>query len=241
METIQNEMKVAILGNGLLGSELHKKTEWDLISREEHKLDITEIGDPEKKSYHRMHDISKKYDVLINCMADTDTYSTDKESHWNTNYKGAADLVHWCNVHNTKLVHISTDYVYVNGTGLNSEEDIPVHHESWYAYTKLLADGYVQLRAKDYLLVRCSHKPNPFPYQVAFNDLEGNFDYVDVIAAQIIELIQKKESGIWNLGTPLKTMYDLAKQTSPEVLQSECTLQGIPKKISMDLSKLNKK
>lgn len=233
-------MKVTILGNGLLGQELHKQTSWELISRETHGLDITEIGDNTKTAFDRMSKIALESDVIINCMGNTDTYSENRQEHWDVNYKGAADLVHWCNVHNTKLVQISTDYVYANSSGIPSEEDVPVHQESWYAYTKLLADGYVQLRSNDYLLVRCSHKPNPFPYEVAFDDVEGNFDYVDVIATQIIELIKDEESGIWNVGTPLKTIYELAKQTEPDVIQGTCVQDSMPKKISMDLTKLGK-
>ena len=29
-----------------------------------------------------------------------------------------------------------------------SEEDVPVHNNTWYGYTKLLSDGLVQLRCE---------------------------------------------------------------------------------------------
>ena len=34
-------MKILILGNGLLGSEIQKQTGWDLISRKKDGFDIT--------------------------------------------------------------------------------------------------------------------------------------------------------------------------------------------------------
>jgi dTDP-4-dehydrorhamnose reductase len=100
-------MKVLVLGDGLLGSEIVKQTNWDYISRKKDGFDIT-------KNDFNFHG----YDVIINCIAFTNTYSNDKENNWNVNYKAVADLVDYCNNQNIKLVHISTDYVYTNS---NSE------------------------------------------------------------------------------------------------------------------------
>ena len=73
-------MKILVLGDGLLGSEIVKQTGWDCISRKKDGFDIRAI----KSSYHSfgLH----RYNVIINCIAHTDTYSDNKELHWNINY-----------------------------------------------------------------------------------------------------------------------------------------------------------
>jgi dTDP-4-dehydrorhamnose reductase len=219
-------MKVLVLGDGLLGSEIIKQTNWDYISRKKDGFDITK----DEFNFYG-------YDVIVNCIAFTNTYSNDKESNWNVNYKAVADLVGYCNNHNIKLVHISTDYVYTNSVSNASEEDIPIHGNNWYSYTKLLADAYIELKSQDYLILRESHKPNPFPYDNAWINLIGNFDYVNKIAEIIINLIKLEENGIINVGTDLKTIYDLAIETNKNVKATLKPKQA-PEDVSLDLTKL---
>ena len=221
-------MKVLVLGDGLLGSEIVKQTNWDYISRKKDGFDIT------KNDFN-----FDGYDVIINCIAFTNTYSNDKESNWNINYKAVADLVDYCNNFNIKLIHISTDYVYTNSNAEVSENDIPVHGNNWYSYTKLLADAYVELKSNNYLICKGTHKPNPFPYEKAWVDQWGNFDYVDVISSLIINLVMSNNFGIFNIGTEFKSMFDLAKQTNKNVKPSEKP-DHVPNDTSMDISKLKK-
>ena len=69
-----------------------------------------------------------------------------------------------------------------------TENDIPIHSDNWYSYTKLLADAYIELRSKNYLICRETHKPKPFPYESAWVDQIGNFDYIDKISGRKIIL-----------------------------------------------------
>lgn len=220
-----------ILGDGLLGKELHKQTGWDFISRNSSGLDF----DTDFQKYCLKID---EYDVIINCIAFTKTYSEDKETHWALNFKRVCDLTDFCFSRKKKLIHISTDYVYSNSIEKASEEDVPVHCRNWYGYTKLLGDGYVQLRSWRYLLIRTSFKPNPFPYPKAIITQVGNFDYVDIIAEKIIKLIRTGKDGVFNIGTEEKTIYELAKETNPEVLMSFDTIhETMPLNISMNCDK----
>jgi len=202
-------MKVLILGDGLLGSEIKNQTGWDSISRKTHTFDFNIITS--------VYQYLKEYDVILNCIAYTNTYDKNKENHWNINYKAVSRLTDWCSENNKKLVHISTDFVYANNSNVPSEDDVPVHAENWYSYTKLLADGYIELKGNDYLIIRCGHKPNPFPFDTAYTDIQGNFDYVNIIAKNIINLINKKAIGLYNIGTEEKTIYDLAIKTQPNI------------------------
>ena len=211
---------VLILGNGLLGSELHDVSNWDVLSREKNDIDITQ----KSELYAILKDrvAVKKYDTVINCIANTNTYSNDKRSHLEVNSGGVYNLITICNSLGIKLVHISTDFVYVNcDVKYPSEESVPVHAENWYSYSKLLADGMIELLSNDYLILRASHKKNPFPFETAYSNVYGNFDYVDVIAKQIYTLVVNDASGIYNIGTELKSFYELAKRTNTEVKPTE--------------------
>jgi dTDP-4-dehydrorhamnose reductase len=221
-------MKVLVLGDGLLGSEIVKQTNWDYISRKKDGFDIT------KTDFN-----FDGYDVIINCIAFTNTYSNDKESNWNVNYKAVANLVDYCNNFNIKLVHISTDYVYTNSVSNASEENIPIHSNNWYSYTKLLADAYIELKSNNYLICKGTHKPNPFPYEKAWIDQWGNFDYVDVIASLIINLVISNNFGIFNVGTEFKSIFDLAKRTNVNITPA-LKPEYVPNNTSMDISKLKK-
>ena len=221
-------MRRLVLGDGLLGSELVKQTGWDYISRKKDMMDLKDI-------VYFIRDI-EKYDEIINCIAHTDTYDKNRDKHWNVNYKFVTDLVDACI--DKKLIHISTDYIYTNSREEASEEDVPVHCNNWYGYTKLLGDAYVQVKSNKHLVIRCGHKKEPFVYEKAWLNQVGNFDYVSVITKLIIELIDKDCSGIYNVGTETKTMYDLAKRTKSDVKCDVYLHPQIPKNISMNLQKL---
>tara|TARA_Y100000593_G_scaffold89176_1_gene172788 strand:- start:2808 stop:3494 length:687 start_codon:yes stop_codon:yes gene_type:complete len=220
-----------ILGDGLLGSELVKQTGWDYISRKKDNIDFT--------NFYSYRDLIKDYDVIINCIAYTDTYDTDRDKHWLINYESVSTLVTLCNILNKKLVHISTDYLYSNSKSNASEEDVPVHCRNWYGYTKLLADGYIQLKSNDYLLLRGTHKKEPFTYNEAWTNQVGNFDYVSEISKLYIKLIESDVNGIYNVGTDKKTMYDLAKKTNINVKPVDRLVdESTPMNLTMDMSKL---
>lgn len=223
-------MKVLVLGDGLLGSEIIKQTGWEYLSAKKDEIDVV---DDFYGLIEKIDDI--KPDVLVNCIGYTNTYDPEREKHWEINYKFVVFLVQYCDSRDIKLVHISTDYIYANSKNRRSEEDIPVHQETWYSYTKLLADAYVQL-TDNYLMFRCSFKPKPFPYEKAFGNVRGNFDYVDVLAKQMIDLINENRMGIWNIGTAYKSVVDLAKQTKPDI--GDWFSDKLPS-INMDLNKFN--
>jgi dTDP-4-dehydrorhamnose reductase len=224
-----DELKVLVLGDGILGSEIVKQTEWNFVSRKQGTFNVDNID-----TYLSKHSPN----VIINCIANTDTYSKDRESHWSINCQYLKKLIYYCNENNIKLVHISTDYIYNGSINNASEEDVPVHCNNWYGYTKLIGDALVQLESNNYLLARCTHKPNPFPYDCAWIDQIGNFDYVNVIANLIIDLIKSNQSGVYNVGTETKTMYELASQTKS--VGKTFAPQHVPKNQSMDINKLKK-
>jgi dTDP-4-dehydrorhamnose reductase len=231
-------MKVLVLGDGMLGSEIVKQTGWDYVSRKKDGFDITDSN----KIANYLLNVSgnraaTKYDIVVNCIANTDTYSSDKEAMYKVNYEAVTILSDICNAYNIKLVHISTDYIYAGSINNATEEDMPVPSNNWYTYYKLLADEYISLTNNNHLICRCSFKARPFEFKYAWYNQMGNFDYIDTITDLIIKLINKKATGIYNVGTELKTMLDLAKQTKPETQPSQKP-EHVPGNISMNLDKL---
>lgn len=231
-----------ILGDGLLATELINHLDCEQLSRKSDGFDLTE---PKNWGSYLLNEsqekVTSKYNTIINCTGHTGTYSNDNKKHWNINYKGVADLVEFCNQHDVPyFVQFITDYIYT-GSRENAEEanDVPVHNATWYGYTKLLSDGYVQLRTKNnYLLIRATHKEIPFTYEAAWTDQVGNFDYVTEISKLSAELIKNKKTGVYNVGTPTKTMFDLAKRTKQDVKQILSPPEA-PKNVTMSLRKLN--
>lgn len=223
---------VLILGNGLLGSEIKEVTGWDSISR---KKDNIDFNDP--SSYIGFLD---GYSIILNCIAYTHTYSEEKMLHWKTNYVSVMNLVEMINNFQQKLIHISTDYIYSGSKEFASEEDVPVHARNLYSYTKLLGDAYIQAKCNDYLIIRTSFKPRPFPYEKAITTQIGNFDYVDVIAESIVKLIEKDAYGIFNVGTSMKSIYDLAIQTKPDIKPSDERIhESMPEDVTMNTQKMS--
>lgn len=101
--------KVLVLGDGQLGSELVKQTGWDYVSRKKDKFDISKVSSLNNyvlQHFTEIGEVVLKYNTIVNCIADTSTYSNDREPHWDINYKFAAELTDYCNDMGIKLIHI---------------------------------------------------------------------------------------------------------------------------------------
>ena len=134
--TSQN--KILVIGDGILGSEIIKQTNWDYISRKKDGIEFTILETYNNKMLN--------YDTIFNCVAFTETYSEDKNTSREINYVAVTKLSDFCTIHNKKLIHISTDYLYSNSVENAKEDDLPLVSENWYTYHKLLADEYILLK-----------------------------------------------------------------------------------------------
>ena len=101
-----------------------------------------------------------------------------------------------------------------------------------YAMSKAMAEKVVQKNHSKSLIIRTLFKPNPWPFEVAYEDQFTQGDYIDIIAKLIEEKIaswDKTTSELCYVGTGRKTMLELARRTKPNVTGNKITSPIIPK------------
>jgi len=185
------------------------------------QLDITK--NDAIKSFFKIH----KPDVTINCSAITDLDFCEKnKSHvLDVNTLGAKKLAQACNVHNSHLIHISTDYVFDGQAGPYQENDMP-NPISYYGQTKHQSEELVLKENENFCVVRTGmlygwsqNKQNLATMITSelrnnrqvklINDLQVSPSYTDNIAKMILELALMKISGIFNVAnSSIVTRYD---------------------------------
>lgn len=232
------QVKFLVLGDGLLGTEIVKQTGWKYFSRKKDGIDITQTS--------TYANLLRNYSHVINCIGYTNTRDNTRDAHFDVNVKGVYYLAELCKGYRIKLIHISTDYVYANSSHPAKETDVPLPVANWYGQSKVIADNIIQSvfdKEEDYLILRGTFKKKPYPYEKAWHNLVGNFDYIDVMANLFIKLIQNGAYGIYNVGTERKSLYTLAQQTNPDVLPHDDTYEQSkylrPYWTEMDLTKMH--
>ena len=190
-------------GSGILGKEL-QKIRPDLIAPSHTELDIT--------NWHNIAHALKlfKPDVVINAAAVKDNRGIEKDpdSAIQVNIIGAALVAAGCLHHSMRYVFISTDYLYRGDRG-NYKEDDDIYPANIYAWTKLAGECSTRT-VKNHLIIRTSFGPEKFEYKEAFIDKWTSKDYVSCIAPMIMEAALSPLTGVLNIGTERKTLYDHA-------------------------------
>ncbi len=184
---------------------------------------------------------SFKPDIIINCAAytDVDGCESDKDVAFNVNTIGPRNLAIACEKYGSKLLHVSTDYVF-NGEGILpfKEYDIP-QPVSVYGKTKLLGEQYVRENCSQYFIVRTAwlygEWGKNFVYTImeaakekghldVVDDQRGNPTYAEDLAHHILKIILTDEYGIYHCtGTGECSWYDFACKIV-EYSGIECTV-----------------
>ena len=240
-------MKVLITGgSGLLGIELVRiapknfTLDDNLLAPPRGEVDITNINEVE--SFLVQHDI----DVVLHAAAMTrpmKDHEINPGKSIQENIIGTANIAYLCSQLDTRMIYISTDYVYLGDFPLSTEED-PVLPVNFYATSKLGGECAVKM-LDNFLILRCSFCPRPFPHKKAFNDVYKSYLYVDEIAPIIWKFISSTAMGIYNVGGSRMTVYEFAKRSDPNVdpiSRNEAMAQlreYIPVDTSMNLRKLD--
>lgn len=231
-------MRILISGaNGQLGKELTRILNTgfaeigeipctlknaDIINTDVDNLDITNINDV--LSFVE----NERPQVIINCSAFTnvDLCETDKDTAFNVNSLGPRNLAIAAQKVNTKLIHISTDYVFSgDGNEPYCEYDI-CNPQSIYGKTKYLGEQYVKEFCSKYFIVRTSwlygYEGNNFVKTIMnlagqresiklVNDQRGNPTNANDLAYHILKLVDSNEYGIYHCtGNGECSWYDFA-------------------------------
>lgn len=230
-------------GNGILGIAL--QTAWPIKlncwAPSSEELDITD-GNRMSKFYFDNRERLQKMYAVVHCAAYTDVpgAESNKTQAIDLNINGTRNVLRGlCWPLGIPMVYISTDYVYPGSDG-NYKETDRVSPVNFYAQTKYMGEAFLDERD---LIIRTSFKPDTeWPYPKAFDDLYTSSDYVDVIAPKILTLIANGESGIYNVGTERKSIYELARRRTTKVKpmsRKEIKDVYLPSDISMNLDKFN--
>jgi dTDP-4-dehydrorhamnose reductase len=99
-----------------------------------------------------------KPDFCINCAAYTsvDKAEEEKDLAFLVNAEAVGVLAAVCKQHNTKLIHISTDYVFDGQSTVPYKEDSPVNPQSVYGASKLKGEKEALELNADVIIIRTS-------------------------------------------------------------------------------------
>lgn len=197
-------------GSGRLGTELRKLRSYSAPTREE--LDITNPSNVAGYlSEHNPRLIVHSAGYVDSLKPEKDP--EEKEKCYQANVIAVDTLIKYARC---PIIYISTEGV--------------IEPYNTYTLTKLLAE-YALKRFAGHTIIRTNFWPRPFQFPKACDDLYTIGDYIDVIAKQIDELVDAPCSDeIVYVGTGVKTVYDIAKQTVPGIEPVSCKLFGIPRR-----------
>ena len=230
-------MAILVLGaSGQLGTHLVPEL----------KKYYTKIDTPTSKQLNVLTDAIPDYNVIINCVAWTNTVTAEDPNNWDK----VLDLNMWLPKYiksgymndKTKVFHISTDYVY-DGDQPDSKESDVLKPFNKYGISKALCDYALLETAYLHLwIIRTSFKPKTWKHPVAFTDVMTNADTTDIIAGLISKLIHIRPTpGIYNVGTQTKSVYDLVKLNNPFINPATLNIHNlnvsIKRNLTMDLTK----
>lgn len=223
-------------GTGNLGVELTKHIDAIPLSSKDWNI---KNGWENSSLLPRLHHLKDVVGV-IHCAAFTDVPGAEqnpKEAIL-TNINGTKNVKEFASWQNIKMVYISSDYVYEGLEGQYKETD-PARPFNLYGFTKL--GGESMLDTREDLIIRTSFKLSKWPYPKAFTDVYSSADYIDIIAEKIAFLIKNyTDSGIINIGSEKKSIYELAKIRNYNVQpmsKNEIKNVKLPEDISMNLEK----
>ena len=240
--------KILVTGaNGQLGSELRElassfpQHQFLFCTREE--MDITD----EQSIQTVWASFQPQY--CINCAAYTavDKAETEVEAAFAGNATAVKNIAAACAAGGTRLIHISTDYVF-DGAGTQPyEEDHPTGPINVYGQSKLKGEQEALAANPDVLIIRTSWVYSAYgnnfvktmirvmqsrPEVRVVADQQGCPTYAADLAQAILQIVDsgKWQSGIYHYSNAgVTTWFDFAHYIK-ELIQADCSVQAIPTK-----------
>ena len=178
----KKKLDILVLGtDGMLGYDVYQSLmEWarcghyfnNITGLDRKQLDKLHITDYNQNRLYEYLEQSRHFDYIINCVAMTDTYAAEntvegRDLSYKLNTLFPKQLAVQCKIIKSKLIHISTDYVFSEKSPSYSKDftkqfgfftyDTP-YPVNTYGHHKLLGEQFIQqtLKEKDYAILRTS-------------------------------------------------------------------------------------
>jgi dTDP-4-dehydrorhamnose reductase len=151
-------MKILVTGkSGQLGSEIgtlvsnYPNCTFTFTGSEE--LDLSN-----KNSITDFFDLHSTFDVIINCAAYTavDRAEDEREKCFLINAQAVKELVSYCKINKTKLIHISTDYVFDGSKNTPYNELDETNPTGVYGKSKRMGELEIIKSSIDAIIIRTS-------------------------------------------------------------------------------------
>lgn len=243
-------MNILVTGaNGQLGSELAVLKEnyknWKMAFYDIPEMDITNEADIATRLKE------SNADICINCAAYTavDKAETDIDLCRKVNALGPELLAKACVSTNTKLIHVSSDYVYHINSDSPLTEDDETSPKGIYALTKLEGDQAVMSISTSYIIIRTSWVYSSFGNNFVKTmrrlgtdrdelsivaDQIGTPTYARDIADTIYKICEKgwsdEQSGVYNFSNSGQTNWASFARKIFELESIECQVNDITTK-----------
>jgi dTDP-4-dehydrorhamnose reductase len=183
--------------------------------------------------------LPRRPDVVVNAAAYThvDRCEREPEVARRANAVAPGVLAQACSRVGSRLVHLSTDYVFAGDADRPYTEDDPPAPRSTYGRTKLEGEQRVQADSRDHLIVRtswlfgrgrnflaailaqaraCRRGEASGPLRVV-DDQHGRPTWADDLAAGLLSLVEARAVGLYHLaGGGVASWWELARATLDE-------------------------
>ena len=154
-----SKKKILITGsNGQLGHSLNLflKSKSFLVSNTSLNIGPYSVQGYDLSLENNVSKLMKQYkpDFIINCAAFTnvDYCEKNKKNAYDSNVKIVKNILRYMPI-KSKLIHISTDYIFDGKTGSYTEASLP-NPVNYYGKTKLEAENCIRSSQKKYIIVR---------------------------------------------------------------------------------------
>jgi dTDP-4-dehydrorhamnose reductase len=238
--------KILVTGsNGQLGSELrflsdnYAQFEWVFADRTQLTLDNLSIL---KNQLDLIYP-----DIIVNCGAYTavDKAESEKELADTINHFAVGVLASWSSKNNSKLIHVSTDYVFDGNSAVALTENAPTNPINVYGTTKLAGENLCLQNNPEAIILRTSWVYSSFGNNFVktmsklmkereslnvVNDQVGSPTYAADLAEAILTIIVHSnwKGGIYNFSNEGEISWYEFALAIKEIGGYTCEVSGIP-------------
>ena len=237
---------IVIGGSGQLGQCLN-----EVVSGKEQLFNYLFLSKSDL-DFINAEDVAKLFEAhkplyCINCAAYTavDQAEDDLDRVFEINEFAVKRLAEICLVHQTTLIHISTDFVFDGNSNIPLKEEMPASPVNVYGLSKLKGEQEIQEIMDSYYIIRTSwlysEKANNFVKTMlklaqskdqlsVIYDQVGTPTYAMDLARMIVQLIQKeaKNYGVYHYSNEgVASWYDFAKAVF-EFAEVDMTVLPVP-------------